>query len=300
MNNTLPDSVKQRIKAAASILTGYRTEDQITEALVKLGVESEGDLNPEWIERGRLLNLVGLDDKEKPTPEIKAKKAVAALYGSQTAATSARTEELKAAGIAVKAKDAPVENLLKLYRPELSEDPITRFLKDRFNSRKVILFVPGTSDIDVQATIDYIADLEQGYAEQEFVQTSGGLARPVAVGEKADKIVDEDPLNEGQPLRKDRSVVGFPANWTGIATEVRKLCRIIVDRNDVDTNNRHDVNSLIMLAMKGFDTVKEVYPEAAVQYRELEAIEKLPTLRITLNGVGRANNPFSVGKKRSY
>jgi len=301
MNHTLPESVTSRIKNAAVILNGYRTEEQITEALLKLGVETEGDLNPEWIERGRLLNIVGLDDKENPTPEIKAKKAVAALYGSQTAANSARNDELKNAGFNLKAKDSSTADLLKLYRPDLSEDPVTRILKERLQNRKVVLFVPGTSDIDIQATIDYVSDLDQGYAEQEFVQTSGGLARPVAIGEKSDKVVDEDPIHDGSPLRKDRSTIGFPINWAGIPSEVRKLCRVIVDRDDVDVNNRHDVNNLVALAMKGFDEVASVYPEASVQYRELKEMEKLPTLRISLNGGGRPNNPFNVGgKKRTY
>ena len=290
----------ERIKAAAIILSGYRTEEQLTEALTKLGVESVDDLNPEWIEKGRLLNIVGLDDSNKPTPEIKAKKAVAALYGSQAASASARTELLKNYGFEIKGKDAPSDLLLKIYRPKLTDDLVTQALKTRYGNRKVILFKPGTSEIDVEATLDYIADLDQGLPEQEFVMTSEGLTRPVAVGEKADCIVDEDPLHPNSPLRKDRSTVGIQVNWAGISKEVRQLCRVILDRNEIDTDNRYDVNNLLTVAHKGVSAVAKIYPEAWVTFNELRNREDLPRLRMSLTSSESNNNPFNIGKKRSY
>jgi len=297
MSKALPAPIEERIKVAAQCVEGYRTADQIREELITLGVESVDDLVEDICNRGDLLHVVGYDDTDKRTPKVKAHKAVAALYGTKTTTGDARQDELKELGIKTGIKTIPTARLLTKYLPGLADDPITIELKARLGDRKVILFKPGTTEVDIEATIAYYSDLERGYPERSEVPTSAGLARPRSVGETPDQMTEEDPLYPDQPLRNGRSLTEPFIDWSKVSVDVRKLCRVIVDEGKVDVDSNTEVIGLAKLADKGLDALKEVYPTAFLRYTELAEADELPTLKIRLRETKRKNDPFNVNKR---
>lgn len=209
-----------------------------------------------------------------------------------------RTLELKALGFKMRIEDASPEALLKLYIPEKPSDPITQALRKKFGDKKVIVF-SDDGKVDVERTVSYISDLEQGFEEQETVELNGKLVRLWPVGVKPNVLLDEDPLFPGKPLRNDRSTVNH-RNWSKVSVECRQLCAIIVERSDIDTGDREAVLKLMERAEKGIEAVREAYPEAELDYRERKDRDQLPKLKVPMGGVVQANNPFSIGKNRRY
>jgi hypothetical protein len=206
-----------------------------------------------------------------------------------------RTAQLQALGFKVKLGDLPTEQLLRLYDPAKPSDPVTQALKGRFGSAPLIAFRE-TGEIALQETLDYASGLEQNFPPQETIMVDGALARLYVVGIKPDAMVDEDPLFPGRPLRNGISVVNN-RNWSKVDFKTRQLCRIIVNRGDVDPDNRDATLRLVERAQAGFVTLKEVYPEAHLEFRDAERQTKLPSLKISLTDAVKPNNPFGVPRR---
>ena len=206
-----------------------------------------------------------------------------------------RTAELRNLGFKTKLREADPAVLLRLYLPDKPGDPVTQALKERFGAQPIIAFrEDGT--VAVAESVQYVSDLEQGYPEQETLTVDGQLAKLCAIGTKPDTMVDEDPLFPNQPLRNGRSLVNH-RNWTGIPLEKRQMCRIIVQRGDIDSNNRDAVLRLLERAQpKG--GLSEAYPEAMLEFRELQKRDELPKLKMLLGfNANKPNNPFGVSRR---
>jgi hypothetical protein len=302
---TLTDSWENRINAAATFL-GVPTKE-VLQALKELGVEEEPAgmemLSDESITPfGDLMKVFG---DARNVPIAKVRLAAKYLRGPKD---SPKTESLdpelvelkKKYGLKLRMQDADPADLLQYYHPDKPSHPVTRALKKRFGTQAIIAFKPDSKVVDVEATADYIEDIEQGYPEQDTVESGGVLVRLYAVGQVPNQMVDEDPLFPGQPLKRERSVVNR-VNWNGINEETRKFCRIIVDNDEIDVNNKIEVRQFMKLVAKGIQEMAKIYEEAYLEYRELKQKDELPKLHLSLeevNGNGN-NNPFGI-KNRQY
>lgn len=205
-----------------------------------------------------------------------------------------RTVQLRELGFKVRIEDADTQALLKLYVPGKPNDPVTVALKKRFGDKPMIAFKDDGS-VAIEETAQYAADREQGFPAQLAVMVGIKLATLWAVGVKPDTIVDEDPLYPGLPLRNYCSTVNN-RNWTRVNLPNRQLCRIILERGEIDVNNKEAVLRLLERAQA--DTLSEAYPEADLDFRQRKQHDTLPKLKVVLgSSEGKPNNPFGVNKR---
>jgi len=299
-----PDSWESRIETAATFL-GI-TPEEVVESLLELGVEKE----PAGLEMlsddsispfGDLMKVFG-DVREIPIAKVRL--AAKYLRGPKD---SAKTDTLdpelvelkKKYGFKLKMQDVDPAELLTHYHPERPSHPVTQALKKRFGRQNVIIFKPDSKTVDVDETANYMADLEQGYPEQDTVESDGVLVRVYPVGQVPNQMVDEDPLFPGQPLKRERSIINR-VNWNNIDEETRKFCRIVVDNDEIDVNNKLEVRQFMRLVSKGIKELASTYPEVDLEYRELKQKDELPKLHLSLeeiNGNG-TNNPFAIKNRQ--
>jgi len=301
------DSWGNRIKNA-SVFLGLSTEE-VEEKLKELGVEehpaglemlSDEEVTP----FGDLRKVFGDD---LGIPLAKLRMAMKHLRGPKD---SKKTDELDVElvrlhtkyGVKPKLSNIPSEQLLEDYQPDRPEHPITLALKKRFGDRRVIVFKPDTREVDIEATANYITDLDQGYAEEDFAESEGEMVRVYKVGEVPDEVVSEDPLFPGIPLRRNRSTANR-IDWGPFELEIRQFVRLALEAGEVDPDSRPEMRTLIADAREGLDNLKKLYPEVAVTYREAKKVGKLPSLVMTMKQATavQKQDPFSVGKKnRQY
>ena len=309
------DSWENRLQSAATFL-GI-TLEAVEAGLKKLGVEKEPAglemLSDESITPFGDLRAIFGDEAQIPIAKIRlAMKYLRGPKDSQK--TDSIDPELVALknkyGIRMKLEDVQPSELLENYHPEQLSHPVTTALKKKFGEQKIIVFKSDSKIVDIDATSNYIADLEQGFPEQETVESDGELVRLYAVGQIPNQMIEEDPLFEGSPLKRGRSIVNR-INWTDIDYTIRTFCRIIVTREDIDVNDRFHIQELMKLAQKRQIEVKgdnkkmvipselrEVYPEAYLEYRELAKKNELPKLTITMEQANsKKQNPFSINRK---
>jgi hypothetical protein len=296
------------------------TKETIEAGLKRLGVEKEPAglemLSDESITPFGDIRSVFCDYSDGPqSPIAKVRMAMKYLRGPKGSdkidTIDPELVALKAKyGIKMKMEDVDPSELLESYHPEQPNHPITTALRKRFGDKKVIVFKPDSKVVDIEATANYIADLEQGYAEEDTVESDGVLVRVYAVGQVPNKMVEEDPLFEGKPLKRGRSTVNR-VNWENVATIVRQFCRVIVNRGDIDRNDRFHVQELMKVvsdcgreagdAIKCISKLRKAYPEADLEYRELSQKNKLPKLTLSMEeSNGKKQNPFGVNKNRNY
>lgn len=313
------DSWESRIQAAATFM-GLTTQ-QVEEGLIKLGVEKEPAglemLSDDSITPFGDIRSIFCDDTSLGIPIAKVRLAMKYLRGPKNSnKTDTIDPELVALktkyGIKTKMEDIAPSELLEYYHPEQTSHPVTIALKKRFDDKKIIVFKPDSKMVDIEATANYIADLEQGYPEQDAVESDGVLVRIYPIGQLPNQMVEEDPLFEGKPLKRGRSMVNR-VNWENINMPTRQFCRILVNRDDLDVNDRFHVQELMKLASRRqtnvsgdiktevvHEELRNLYPEADLEYRELAQRNELPKLMITIETANnQKQNPFDI-KNRNY
>ena len=300
------DSWENRIQNAAVFL-GITT-DEAEVALAKLGVEKEPAglemLSDEEIVPFGDLRKVFCDDKELPIAKVRM--AMKYLRGpkdsKKTDSVDLETVKMKEKyGVKIKLDNIPTEQLLEDYNPTKKDHPITIVLRKRYGNAPVIIFKLDTTEVDIEATANYIVDLDNGYPSDELVESQGEMVRPLMVGEVPDQVVDEDPLFANSPLKRGRSIVNR-ADWSGIHIDCRQFANIAVKTGEIDPDDKRDVKDLMSLVNSEGDLggMKEEYPKASVLYRERKKLNSLPSLTMTMEQATNAKvqNPFGV--KRNY
>ncbi len=180
-----------------------------------------------------------------------------------------------------------IETLLSWYDPEDPDNLATNLLQQRFGTEPLIAFIPGTREVAIKDSTEYIKDRRRGYDKQENIHVDGKLARLYPVGVLPLDFVEEDPLvivdsgKKAAMLRRGRSSK-YNADFNGISLSTRQLVRIIVERRDANPGVRSDLKLLMKTAAEGFEALAEEYPEAYLSYQEREAAGKLPSLRAEL------------------
>jgi hypothetical protein len=99
------------------------------------------------------------------------------------------------------------------------------------------------------------------------------------------------------PLRDGSSTVNF-RDWSQIEHNARQLCRIIVERGEINPENKEAVLRLLERA-RNITALIEAYPEAELDFREKQQRDDLPKLKVPLGSTsGKPQNPFGI--RRQY
>ena len=299
-----PDSWDTRIDYAATFL-GI-SHEEVHVALRSLGVSEEPAgmemLADEEVVPFGDLRKIFCDDRKIPIAKVRM--AMKYLRGPKD---SAKTDTINPEmikmkekyGVKPKLEHIPTDQLLEDYDPNRNDSPVNIILNKRFENKAVIVFKPDTTEVDIEATANYIADLDAGFPEEETVESQGELVRLYKVGEVPDQIMKEDPLFEGSPLKRERSIVNR-ANWSGISDESRQFVSIAVEMEEIDPNDRRDVKDIIKLASLGLKNLQNEFPEVYLRYKERKKLNRLPNLTMTMEQaeISKSNNPFGI--KRQY
>jgi len=299
------DSWENRIKNASTFM-GLSIKE-VEDGLKELGVEKEPAglemLSDEEITPFGDIRKIFCDNPLKEIPIAKVRIAMKYLRGpknsDKTDTLDPEMIELKRKyGIKLRLENVDPAELLQHYHPSMVNHPITIALKKRFGSQPIIVFKPDSKQVDIDETANYIADLGQGFPEQETIEVDGTLVRVYPIGQIPNQMIDEDPLFPGQPLKRERSVVNR-VNWSNIDEETRKFCRIVVEMDDIDVDDRFAIRELLKLASKGITELRKIYPEADLEYKERKQKDELPKLHLTLEEAnGKINNPFGVRNRQ--
>ena len=291
------------MKGAASALRYPTVEAFEQDFTTKIGITEQGE--------GGGISALDDDDvfkfgdfreafKENPIATLRI--AFRALRGGKAQAqteapgSDPRLEQLKALGLKVRIDDADTALLLPLYDPAKASDPVTNVLKKRFGDKKLIAFTDD-GKVAIQETLRYISDVEQGYPEAESgaIMVNGRLTELWAVGTKPERMVEEDPLFPGKPLRDGCSIVNG-RNWSKVDHNTRQFVRVIVDLGHINVDNRDAVLRLLERATE--KTLGDAYPEAELEYRKLAKKDALPKLKVELGSTAtKSNNPFGINRQ---
>ncbi len=292
-----------RIRDAAVFL-GLSIEE-VKEALKELGVEKE----PAGMEMLSDENITPFGDLMKVFGDARhipiAKVRLAAKYlrgpkdSAKTDTISPEMVKMKEKyGIKPRLENIETNSLLEDYDPKRSDHPITIILKKRFENKAVIVFKPDSTEVDIEATANYIADLEQGFPEEETIESQGELVRIYKVGEIPNEAIQEDPLFKGQPLKRERSIINR-ANWVTVPYEARQFVRLAVEMEKINPEDKRDVQDIIKTASVGMKALKEEFPEVFLEYKERKNLNNLPNLTMTMKEAEthKINNPFGINRK---
>jgi hypothetical protein len=305
-----PDTWENRIQDAATFMG--LSVNQVTEGLKILGVEkdpaglemlSDESITPFGDIRSIFCDNIHIKEYGQ-VPLAKVRMAMKYLRGPKDSnKTDTIDPELLALknkyGIRMKLEDVDPSELLENYHPEQPNHPITIALKKRYGDKPIIVFNPDSKVVNIEETSNYIADLEQGFPEQETVEVEGVLVRVYQVGQVPNQMIEEDPLFEGKPLKRGRSIVNR-ANWNNVDIATRQLCRIIIDREDIDVTDRFQVQELLksIYNVDRFNQLKSLYPEAFLEYREKAQRNELPKLALSMEETnGKKQDPFGINRK---
>ena len=197
-------------------------------------------------------------------------------------------------GFKTRFSDLGPDELIPYYNPE-KQNRVYKALKDIFGEKPVIAFKPDSKKVAVEETVNYITDIKDGLPEEKAIEVDGELVKLYSVGRIPHEVIEEDPLFEGKPLKRGRSIVNR-MNWTNISKEIRQFARIAINRNDIDPNDRINIRTLFNPSAT-LKTLNEIYPEAHMEYKELKLKDELPKLQLSLDDVNGSNNPFNINRK---
>lgn len=296
---TVPDTWENRIEQAANVMGLSPSEVEtilatkgyeITKEPCGLQMLSDEEVTP----FGDLRKLF-CETNEVAVPKLRM--AIRFLRGPKD---SPKTTEIDTDMVALQTKygfrmrmeDLGAEELLPHYKPN-KKNRIYEALIKKYGTKAIIAFKPDTTDVAINETLNYIADLENDLPEEEAIDVDGELVKLYPVGVIPNQVVDEDPLFAGQPLKRGRSIVNR-VNWSEIDHDMRQFARILVNRNEIDPNDRMHVRQL-MVDLEEVSDINKIYPEAYMEYKELKRKGDLPKLVLSLNEAStKRNDPFGV------
>lgn len=236
------------------------------------------------------------DTKVKP---IALAKDIAKIFRGKEDSNSHETRPVSAK----KADRMTLRELVEAYDPEEAENPVGKRLKEISKGEKFIVFTSGRT-VDVETTVKLLQEIKQGYPGREngTIEVNGEVKPIHALGDLPDNFVEENPLYRQRPLRPDGTCDQTNRSWNGVTQQVRQLIRVAMDLGalkDLSYERVHDIMDLAMDA-DAFNKFSKRYPAAAVEFKKLESLNRLPTLKLVLKsekGAGRSNRPFDNAKK---
>lgn len=308
MENT-SDTWENRISQASTIMgvTSQKLEDILNSPGFEISKEPHGleMLSDEQITPFGDLRKLFCENNNIPIPKLRM--AITYLRGNVKESTKKyvtmvdpdMVELQERFGIKFRMEDLDIEDLVPLYKPN-KNNRITEALRKKFGDTPVIAFKPDTTDVAIEETINCLADFEQGYDLEDFIEVDGEPVKLYPIGVIPNQQVDEDPLFSGIALKRNRSVNNRVV-WQDINLETRQFFRILAIRGDIDVNNRVGISQIINKTIK---ELRELFPEAYLQFKDKKSSGDLPKLTISLTAItntttsrGKTNNPFGINRK---
>lgn len=304
-NNNVPDSWEQRIDQFAKIVG--LTVETVNEAFAEKPFELTVDtpyvlemLSDESVTPFGDLRKMFCDDRDVSLPKLRL--GVKYLRGTKAQRTEATSKvdpylyDLQSKyGFENKFEDLGAEELLPYYRAD-KNNKISKALKDMFGNKPVIAFKPDSKEIALEETLNYIVDLADGLPEEKAIEVDGELVRLHPIGAVPNKMLEEDPLFRGRPLKRGRSTANR-VNWSEIPQEQRQFARVLLNQGGINAQNRIEVRQLIDDLKEGMDTIKGYYPEAYMAFKEASSSDNLPKLVLSLDTASKSNDPFGINRQ---
>lgn len=185
-----------------------------------------------------------------------------------------------------------VAALIGRYNPEEPDSAVTKRLVEISKGQAVVVFTDDGS-VDPVNTEKLIEEVRKGYPPRSTIIVDGRPRRLYKVGERANNLVDENPLYPGRPLLPDGTCDQTQRSWAGVPLEVRQLVRVIVAGASLVTLDKaHDLIDRAVTA-DAEKTLRQRYPSASLEFDTMKEEGKLPTLKVALNKVVRTNDPFN-------
>lgn len=191
----------------------------------------------------------------------------------------------------------PLEKVVRHYNPtKKSTVPysVMMSLQTRYGGKPIVA-IDEEGKISRDVTLYYLKEAEEfGPVDGTTYRHEGKDYDLIHVGVDTQSSRDEDPLNPGNPLRKQ---MGYgQIDWTGISLEVRQaiyLAQQSFELNPRDPRTMRDLRKYITKDLKLEDVLRD-YPEAAKLFRQAKRAGSLPTMKlIGEEGRGGANRgPF--------
>lgn len=209
-------------------------------------------------------------------------------------------EETKVENRPVSAKKAEKMSLLELvqsYDPE-EDNAVSQRLKDISRNEPFIVFFSGRT-VDVESSLNLLKEVKQGYEGRQTTLVNCEQHEVYRVGGLPDNFVEENPLYRNRPLRPDGTCDQTGRSWNGISMNIRQLVRIAmdIDGTPVSIDKAHQILDLVM-SDEPWKKLVLRYGKAAVEYKKLEGMGKLPVLKLSLKkGGSESTNPFQQVRK---
>ena len=212
-------------------------------------------------------------------------------------------EDTKAENRPVSAKKAEKMTLLELvqnYDPE-EDNLVSKRLKEVSRNEPFIVFASGRI-IDIDTTLKLLQEVKQGYEGRQNTDVNGEPKEVYRVGGLPDNFVDENPLYRNRPLRPDGTCDQTGRSWNGVNMKVRQLIRLAIETDEltVSIEKAHDVLDLVM-SDSPWNKLVGRYRKAAVEFKRLEGMGKLPMLKLVLKkdkGGSEGKNPFQQARRQ--
>jgi len=193
-------------------------------------------------------------------------------------------------GVKTDIEDLTIEQLMEYYEPT-RRNRLSNVLKTKYQDiyGPFIAFKPGTDKVAVNETINYVVDLEMGGEPAEFIEVDGDPVPLYSVNEIPNRIVDEDPLYPGFKLTQERSTKNR-ISWKNVPLKTRQFYRVLYRRNEISRDDRIALSNIIG---KDLTDLKDIFPEAYIEFVQLQKEGNLDNLKISIgSSAKKTNNPF--------
>lgn len=204
-----------------------------------------------------------------------------------------------------KAAYMTIKELMERYDPKNSDNVVGGRLKKISGGMRCVVFNnDGTVNVDISTKL--LEDIQAGYEELSRITIGDRPVPTYKIGETVGNFVDENPLYPGRPLR--RGVCDQTnRSWEGVSGVVRRILYIALKGELRNSSGIEDAHRIIDLAISesAESKVRARYPEASIQYDELEKIGQLPLLKVELkrnlnNSSSNENNDPFYGDHKNF
>lgn len=260
-----------------------------------------------------LLSCVSTKDK----PKLKL-KAVASILKGIDPFSKKDIDVLSLQDFVGTQKDKDINNLITVLRtPDKMKDrelleafdsdrehDIEQELLRRSKGQAFIVLLDGSTEDKSKIDID---------VSLELLKRSRKMTNPTIIPHPNDpgKIVQvyqigqlhmEDNIVELCPFCDEVMFKGYcqkcNANFAGVGDEERSYVRLISESDGFKEESFSDRRSVLVSALKGLESLREVWPSVSIRFRELKMLGDLPKLRkIRKLPSARPADPFNVRSK---
>lgn len=135
--------------------------------------------------------------------------------------------------------------------------------------------------LDAEASAKRLSAIQDGVPLSAFVMVGGVPVAPVRVGEKPEKLLEENPLYPGQPLGEDETCLVTNESWKGVPHDVRALLNLAVADGTLRALNPEIARGVIEEAHgpEALAKFTRRYQRTAARLAQMTASER-PSLKI--------------------